>query len=737
MTDLLPDNRESVLDMNSVIKEVGGVGYMIVLLGPVDNPEKYLPVIADSIKNNSQIRYFFYEREEYLLQDRALYLLSKKEFNDLRKHASNLFSDEENSSSLLDLGLEEDVDLKDKKEEAKKYFEKFRREKEVKKRYYLSKDGRYAMFLIKPSFDSVDLDSSSKLAADLNAALKSALGDIKFNLIGRYIEKVHDRDQFNRDIVRTGTITFVALSFILVLGLGTFRGALVTNVAVIISLGWTVGIALLFVGRINILTSFLLAILGGLGAEYGIHLLRRYFQARQEGMSAEEGINFTYDNMGRALFSAAVTSAAAFLILYISDFRGFSELGVIAGLGILAIFFVYIMAFPLIGKWLGDAPRFSKTAALFGFYPFSIGWKWIYFPVALLLAYGLRHAEFEYDFERMHDLTKETQKMNSLASKLFGKSLVPAALQVTDYDQTMELAEWLKESRQQRYVQDVVTISSLVPDDMSSRYRKMQKLKKMIEKTSPAEIEEKTGLRYDKVIRWVSEAPYTKDDLPPQLQNAFGQEGTIVLAYPKEQQTTAAALQNFAKLLRTAKKKFPGLKVGSDTLVFVEILDHIMVDGKVVLALFALGAFLVFWLDFRSFYSALLLESQLVVGMILLVAAMGLFGVRFTILNVAMIPAVLAAGIDMGVHIRHRELETLGEGESSSVASARYIAQAVHLSALTTIVGFGSLFFAEAGMLKGIAWISVLGQVSMYLVCMVLFPIFRDGIAIVKRNYAK
>jgi len=99
---------------------------------------------------------------------------------------------------------------------------------------------------------------------------------------------------------------------------------------------------------------------------------------------------------------------------------------------------------------------------------------------------------------------------------------------------------------------------------------------------------------------------------------------------------------------------------------------------------------------------------------------MGLVGERFSILNIAMVPAVLAAGIDMGVHVRHREREGYG-----ALPAARFVSQAVHLSILTTMAGFGALFFAEAGVLRGIAWISVLGQVSMYLVCMIIWPIYR------------
>ncbi|MEC7182840.1 MAG: hypothetical protein VXW15_09015, partial [Bdellovibrionota bacterium] len=56
-----------------------------------------------------------------------------------------------------------------------------------------------------------------------------------------------------------------------------------------------------------------------------------------------------------------------------------------------------------------------------------------------------------------------------------------------------------------------------------------------------------------------------------------------------------------------------------------------------------------------------------------------------------------------------------------------FVAQPVQLAMMTTLLGFSSLFFAEAKMLRGIAWISLLGQLSMYFVCMVMLPIIKDN----------
>ena len=92
-------------------------------------------------------------------------------------------------------------------------------------------------------------------------------------------------------------------------------------------------------------------------------------------------------------------------------------------------------------------------------------------------------------------------------------------------------------------------------------------------------------------------------------------------------------------------------------------LKKIIKDGRIVLMMFLVGAFIIFWLDFQNIKSALLLACQLILGLLFLVCLMGLFQVRFTIMNVAMIPAVLAAGVDMGVHVKHPGTNVAFTGE--------------------------------------------------------------------------
>ncbi|NUM87563.1 MAG: MMPL family transporter [Bdellovibrionales bacterium] len=718
LADLLPEHRPSVTDLKAVSEDVGGTGYLIVLVGPVDNPQTYLPRLGKEMETNPLIRYTFHEREEYLLRNKSLYLMPRREFDDLLSSGRLLLRGGKNKG-FLGLGSEEAASEKEL-ERARAKVAGLRGK--GGSRWFLSADRRYAMLLAKPAFDSEDLGKSRVMIEQMESLVARTLPGVPFRLVGRFIDKVNDTRQIGRDIQFTGWVSMLGILAVLTFGIGAFRGSLLTVLVVTVAMGWTVGAAHAFVGQINILTGFLLAILGGMGVEYGVHLIRRYYQERAAGHTHESALESAYLSMARTLGSAAITSSAAFLILSYSDFRGFSELGKIAGAGILSIYAVYVLCFPFLGMMLRRTARFGSFREAFGWYPYKTALRWAVPIFAGLMVWGILHAEFEYNFRRMHALSKDTQHANHFVNDLFGRSFTPAAMQASSHAQARELRAWLGARERSAVIQEAVALHQIVPADADERWEEMERLGRQIRKLTDEEITAKTGVNAAKIRALLDQKPYGRVDLPPHINEAFGRSGNIVLAYPAQDLDIAQSLRSFARILTEARDRFPGVKIGSDVRVFSEILDHITRDGVIILAVFLLGAFVVFWLDFRSVRDALELEAQLVLGIFVLIGLMGLVGERFSILNVAMVPAVLAAGIDMGVHVRHREREGFG-----ALASGRFVAQAVHVSALTTIIGFGALFFAQAGILKGIAWISVLGQISMYLICMVVWPVLRGN----------
>ncbi len=110
--------------------------------------------------------------------------------------------------------------------------------------------------------------------------------------------------------------------------------ALLLTVPLLMSLGWTGGIAALMFGKLNLLTSTLGLVLFGLGIDYGIHFFARYAEERGRGRSVDDAIEETYTSTGVGIAVSAGTTAASLFVLQIAQFRGFSEFGFIGGLGI-------------------------------------------------------------------------------------------------------------------------------------------------------------------------------------------------------------------------------------------------------------------------------------------------------------------------------------------------------------------------------------------------------------------
>src|SRR5262249_50242976 len=87
-------------------------------------------------------------------------------------------------------------------------------------------------------------------------------------------------------------------------------------------------------------------ILGGLGIETGIHIFSRYESKRREGYSLRDTLMDLYLFLGPAILTAVASLAVTFLLLLFSDFRGFSEFGLLSGIGLWTLFLLYFTFFP-------------------------------------------------------------------------------------------------------------------------------------------------------------------------------------------------------------------------------------------------------------------------------------------------------------------------------------------------------------------------------------------------------
>ncbi|MBA7512361.1 hypothetical protein ES705_04366 [subsurface metagenome] len=125
--------------------------------------------------------------------------------------------------------------------------------------------------------------------------------------------------------------------------------------------------------------------------------------------------------------------------------------------------------------------------------------------------------------------------------------------------------------------------------------------------------------------------------------------------------------------------------------IMKELISVIGNDGKNAALLTILVVFMLLWLDFRKIKYAVIAMIPLVAGFVWMVGLMKLTGMQLTVVNVMGLPMIIGIGIDYGVHVVHR-WRSEEKGKVNKIFAST--GKAILLSALTTMLAFGSLVFS-------------------------------------------
>ena len=142
------------------------------------------------------------------------------------------------------------------------------------------------------------------------------------------------------------TLTIAVVLFILWLALRWWRIIFAVFVSLAVGLSVTAALGLLMIGTLNLISVYFAVLFVGLGVDFGIQYSVRYRAERHEVDSLREALVHAGRRAGAPLTLAALATAAGFLSFLPTEYRGLSELGWIAGFGMLIAFFTSITLLP-------------------------------------------------------------------------------------------------------------------------------------------------------------------------------------------------------------------------------------------------------------------------------------------------------------------------------------------------------------------------------------------------------
>ncbi|HEX2436839.1 MAG TPA: MMPL family transporter, partial [Methylomirabilota bacterium] len=237
--------------------------------------------------------------------------------------------------------------------------------------YFLSDDQRLLFILAEPAEEANSFTSNRTAIEGVRATvarLKREFPEVNVGVTGK---PALSNDEMTAAFGDSQRATYLAFALTLGLLLAAFLRVgkpLLMLVVLVLSLCWSIGAATLVVGHLSLFSVMFISIVVGIGIDYGIYFLFRYEEEIFLGRSLREAIEITAARAGPGLLLGAVTAAATFYVLILTDFRGVQELGFISGTAILLAWLSMMTVFPatlvLVDRRHADRPRGTMPRAI-------------------------------------------------------------------------------------------------------------------------------------------------------------------------------------------------------------------------------------------------------------------------------------------------------------------------------------------------------------------------------------
>jgi len=220
----------------------------------------------------------------------------------------------------------------------------------------LADSDKRAFIEFKPVLDYKSLQPG-KAASD---AIRQAAVDL--DIAGKYHAKVRltgpvpiANEEFatvQEGAVVNGIGTVIVVLVILWMALHSAKIIFAVFVNLFIGLAITTAVGLMMVGSLNLLSIAFAVLFVGLGVDFGIQFSVRYRSERFKNDNLSEALEEAARRSAVPLSLAAMATAAGFLCFLPTDYKGISELGEIAGAGMLIAFISSITVLPALLKLL-------------------------------------------------------------------------------------------------------------------------------------------------------------------------------------------------------------------------------------------------------------------------------------------------------------------------------------------------------------------------------------------------
>jgi uncharacterized protein len=642
--------------------------------------------------------------------------------------------------------------------------------------YYLSQDHRLLLLLAEPTEPPQDIDFTEGLVARVDEAIAASLAAWgaavdpeqpppapEVVLGGGYMTALDDASLIKRDIVFNATSSMVV---VLLLFLWAFRrlGPLFfafvpLSAGILLTFGFS-GVAF---GTLSSVTSGTAALLIGLAIDFVIVSYGRYVEERRSGARVAGALRRMMGTSGVAVVLGATTSAATFYAFTVTDFAGLEQMGILTGTGILLCMLAVLFLLPALLAWREERHRRQATRPNFYLHAFGTGrlirWSFAYprtvLALGALITVGLGFAatglRWQDNIQEMRaDDNRGIQVVEEVARHFgFGFESMSLVISGDSLPEVLELAHRASEEARRLVDRGVLAGVDSVTTVLPPLGRQQASLAWLREGregglTDPARVRTHLvaglaaeGLRAEPFAEGIEllaqalaiEAPLDAEALATTEQGQRllerylrrGAEGwkTEVKLFPPPGEWKREAPPELETL---AAELGPGVDLTGVNVLSRHLRQKIRGHAAIAAVLGLAMVVLLLWIDFRRLADVALSLAPLLVGIVWMLGAMVLLGLRMNQMNIFVITMIIGIGVDYGIHVVHRCREVRRAGDLPLEEGLRETGKAIALAALSTVVGFGSMALSGYPGLRSVGYVAILGALATALISVTLVP---------------
>ena len=643
-----------------------------------------------------------------------------------------------------------------------------------RKRYTDEQSGT-TLLLIEGTESSLGAHQAGRLLARVKQDLQALGGPVHYapglrvGYAGNIAVSVEELSALSADLGKSSVIVVLAVLLVIYLYFRWWAAIpllfIPLAVATVLSFG-LVTLPPFDIDRLNSSTGFLGSIVVGNGINYGIIWLSRYVAARRRALPLDAALAEAIWGALPGTLVAAVAAAVAYASLTVTGFRGFRQFGTIGAVGMLACWAATYLLAPslcaaverLTGR--GPPPLLREDANGRQTTARVLGWVFerprtvvavagVITAITLAQVVTLNSSHLESDFSKLRRIDTWTSGegyWGRFMDRIIGGNLSPTVILTDTRTEASAVATRLRGEMAfpplSTLVSNVRSLDDAVPSEQAAKLAEVAKLRKQLTPAVRATLPPDQVAELDRLLGDEALKPIQFADLPPSLTAGLreknGAIGRVVLVFPRltKRLWQTSQLEGFIAKLRgvgtcgVPPGSAPG-RVAGTLPVSADITAALQHDAPRASLAALIAVAVVVLIIFRGSRSGLVVIASLMIGIVWMVGATFIAGIKVNYANFAAFPITFGIGVDYAVNImaRFRQERARRSADGLPADPTRAVERAVlstggavALCSLTTVIGYSSLLLAKNQALFLFGAVAVMGEASCLFAALLAMP---------------